>query len=143
MIVRIAMFSIMGTALLSSDSAGQEYTKIADAAYCVGVASRNVEFLRKWGPPPLIRTTEQNLERFKAVVEGAFKLKLIDVETANKLVRVGSEDAQLCWDIQDKCSSESTKRLEDKNADLDKNTRIYNNCISQSEAVCKRTEPCN
>jgi hypothetical protein len=142
MIVRTSILSTAAV-VISSAALAQEYTKIADAAYCVGVAARNVYLVKNLGRTPFLQTYEQNLKRFTAIVEGAFKLKIIDTETANKLVRVGSEDAQLCWDIQWKCSEESTKRLEDKNADIEKNSRIYNSCIKQSDDVCKRTEPCN
>jgi hypothetical protein len=118
-----------------------DYTRITDAAYCVGVVARNVDLSKKEFGSALIGD-EQLLARYLAVRDGAIRQNKIDMETANKLTLVGHQDAQICWDNTKQCMAEAAKRAAEPSADLDKNARIDTNCHRKTEAVCKRLEAC-
>ena len=118
----------------SADS--DDYKHITDAAYCSGVVSRNIDLMKR-DLGAVAPGDPQNLLRFHAIVQGALKLNKIDASTTTRLILVGQQDAELCWDTSMRCMNEG---LQNKTADPNKTLA---NCMLQSEHVCKRIVSCN
>jgi|GEM_PF-6302147 len=115
-----------------------DYKEAADAAYCVGVISRSIEYLNGVD----VHDDEQKKIHKQALVEGATKQGKIDTITVSKLTDVGYADANLCFEKRTKCFVEAAKRKKDK-VDPRLSDEQLNECKQSAELICKPTYKCS
>jgi len=122
------LFTLTTANLTHSD----DYKYVTDAAYCSGVTVKNIA-LSKRDLAIVVPGQEQNLLRLRAILEGALKLERIDAVTAANLVRVGQQDAEICWNLNMDCFNDALKYPDDT---------AMKNCLMRGESICKRIKAC-
>ncbi len=110
----------------------------ADAAYCVGVISRSIEYLKGVD----VRADEQKKSWKQTLVESATKQGKIDAITVSELISVGYADASLCLEKRTKCFLEAANRKKDK-VDPRLSDEQLNGCKQSAELICSPTYKCS
>jgi hypothetical protein len=128
-----ALFFFQATSTRADD-----YKEAANAAYCVGVISRSIEYLKGVD----VRNDEQKKLQKQTFVEGATKQGKIDSITASKLISAGYADANLCLEKRTKCFVEAAKRKNDK-VDPRLSDEQLKDCKQSAEQICELTYKCS
>ena len=139
---------LAAVALLLSCNAGaalaDDYKEATERAYCAGVHKASIADTKEFfGGSVDTRGTE--LKEFKdtAYVEGAIRRRIIDANTASRMMQVGYADAELCRRQTWQCMHEAADRA-DKGDEIDLSQRQYDGCMLLVDPVCTRAyQNCN
>jgi hypothetical protein len=135
----MSVFVVQSTAVRSD-----EYKDISDAAYCIGVVSKNYDLKKiEFGgvTDEGLKQYQIQLARFTAIVEDAIKRNKFDKETSNKLVSVGEQETKVCWENVMKCSQDGLKRTLD-HVEKNEAERLNGICERATVTVCRRAMAC-
>lgn len=139
------LLMIIFTALLligSKSMAADEYLTLTRYAYCLGVATKNVELLSRYSLPSA--NDGNKAARDRAILDGAVKLQKIDANTITSLAAAGAADALLCNTEQEKCDKQAFEAAsKDKSLSAEQLQSREEACMMFiGNDACKRTADC-
>jgi hypothetical protein len=137
---KVLSITALGVLFISqaTSTRADDNKEAADAAYCVGVISRSIEYLKGVD----VSADEQKKFWKQNLVEDATKEGKIDSITVSKLISAGYADANLCLEKRTKCFLEAAKRKEDK-VDPRLSGEQLNDCKQSAELICSPTYKCS
>jgi hypothetical protein len=125
-----------------------DYKNIADAAYCVGSLRKQNEIEKKLAmgntdyEVAMRRKAELKLSEGQTFVEGAIKQGEIVAAIASRMIDDGYADTDLCTQMNNKCTIEHIKRLQD-NVDKASSEAEFDDCTRPILATCNRIRRCD
>jgi hypothetical protein len=147
----VRMFAvIIGLALVSCSTVvrASDYRAPADAAYCVGSLRKQYEITKML----LTATTnyevaarreaELKLSERQTFVEGSIKQGVLFAAIASRMIDDGYADADLCTQINSKCTVEHVTRLQN-NVDKASSEAEFDDCTRPIIATCNRIRRCD
>ena len=141
---------IIGFALVSCSTVvrAYDYKDPADAAYCVGSLRKQYEITKML----LTATTnyevaarreaELKLSERQTFVEGSIKQGVLFAAIASRMIDDGYADADLCTQINSKCTVEHVTRLQN-NVDKASSEAEFDDCTRPIIATCNRIRRCD
>ena len=141
---------IIGFALVSSSTVvrAYDYKDPADAAYCVGSLRKQYEITKTLLTATtdyevaVRREAELKLSKRQSFVEGSIKQGALFAAIASRMTNDGYADADLCTQINSKCTLEHLGRLQN-NVDKASSEAVFDDCTRPIIATCNRVRRCN
>jgi hypothetical protein len=124
------------------------YKNIADAAYCVGSLRKQDEMTKMllMGNTDFEvaarRKADLKLLEGQIFVESAIKQGTLFEAIASRMINEGYADADLCTQMNSKCTVEHIKRLQD-NVDRAESEAEFDDCTRPIMPSCNRTRKCD
>jgi hypothetical protein len=147
----VRMFAIVvGFALVSYSTIvrAYDYKNPADVAYCVGSLRKQYEMTKMLLTATtdyevaVRREAESRLSERQTFVEGSIKQGALFEVIASRMIHDGYADADLCTQINSKCTVEHVRRLQN-NIDKASSEAEFDDCTRPIIATCNRIRKCD
>jgi hypothetical protein len=140
----IGLVALLSSAIVRAD----DYKVPADVAYCVGSLRKQNEMTKMilMGNTDFEvatrRKAELKLLEGQTLVESAIKQGTLFEAIASRMINDGYADADLCTQINSKCTVEHIKRLHD-NIDRAESEAEFDDCTRPIMPSCNRIRKCD
>jgi hypothetical protein len=141
---------LIGLALVSCSTIvrAYDYKDPADAAYCVGSLRKQNEITKMLVTTAtdyevaVHREAERKLSERKTFVEGSIEQGTLFAAIASRMIDDGYADADLCTQINSKCTAEHISRLKN-NFNKASSEAEFDDCTRPIVASCNRIHKCD
>jgi mannose-1-phosphate guanylyltransferase len=140
----IGLVALSCSAIVRAD----DYKAPADVAYCIGSLRKQDEITKILligntdHEVAVRREAEQKLLEKQTFVESAIKQGTLFPAIASRMINDGYADANLCTQVNSKCTLEHIKRLQD-NVDKAASEAEFDDCTRPIVASCNRIRKCD
>ena len=125
-----------------------DYKAPADVAYCIGSLRKQDEITKMLVigntdyEVAVRREAELKLLEGQTFVESAIKQGTLFAAIATRMINDGYADADLCTQINSKCTAEHVRRLQN-NVDKASSEAEFDDCTRPIVAICNRIHKCD